>query len=74
MKILENENNYTVLKEDNGDVVLISYTTPMIRLHKGKYYLLSNYYSAITTKHMNKFLNKKITKSYLLTLKVGDII
>lgn len=74
MEVIKNKDNYVILKQDNDDKILISHITPVVKLHKGEYYLLNGCYNAATQKHISKFTKKKITKSYLLSLKVGDII
>lgn len=56
MKITNIASNMTEL-ETNGAVVLFSYSTPVAAmLPNGRYIKTATWYSATTTKHVNKWL------------------
>lgn len=59
MKVLNNSNNTTVIREE-GKELFFSYTTLVAGAKDGKIYVTSKKYSRTTSKHINKYLDGRI--------------
>jgi len=58
MKVKNIGSNQTEVHLNNGDIVLVSYETPVAAFVVGEgYYRTSEKWSATTTKHINKWLD-----------------
>jgi len=49
--------NQTELQFKNGDIFFFSYETPVAARINSKYYKSSKHHSAITSRHVNRFLH-----------------
>lgn len=56
MKLINIQQNMTVIVIDDKTSVLFSYETPVAAMIQGKAIKTSTYYSRTTTKHINKWL------------------
>lgn len=79
MKIKPIKSNQTELHMDNGTVVLFSYETPVaarlgsgIAVDQGAFVKVNRKYSAITSKHINQWLDgrraREVSPEYLADL------
>jgi hypothetical protein len=57
MKLKQIASNMTEVETNDGAVVLFSYSTPVAAIFKGCLIKTSQWYSATTTRHINKWLD-----------------
>jgi len=57
MKLRQKDANATELHFKNGNIFFFSYDTPVAARINSKYYKTSEYHSATTRRHMNRFLH-----------------
>jgi len=57
MKIKNKDANTIELRFKNGNIFFFSYETPVAARINSRYYKTSKYHSAITTRHVNRFLH-----------------
>ena len=57
MRLKHKDTNQTELQFKNGDIFFFSYETPVAAYIDRRYYKTSQYHSAATSRHMNRFLH-----------------
>lgn len=56
MKVTNIGSYKTEVQKSNGDLILVSYSTPVAALIDGQYYRTSTRWSVTTSKHINQWI------------------